>query len=110
MCFSLVLSAPSGQQNALTISFRYSPLFFLHVTGKQAPLEVRSNTGDTPLTLASYFGHVHAVEKLLAMGADAMAVDDDGHAAGEQRAGLFSGFVCGAFDVCVLTAYLRAPG
>ena len=50
---------------------------------KQAPLESRSSTGDTPLTLATYFGHAHAVEKLLATGANPSVEDDDGHAAGE---------------------------
>lgn len=67
--------------------------------GKQASLEPRSNTGDTPLTLAAYFGHVHAVEKLLAMGANAMAMDDDGHAAGEKSA--FLVYFSRSFRYCV---------
>lgn len=73
--------------------------------GKQAPLESRSNTGDTPLTLAAYFGHVHAVERLLAMGANATAMDDDGHAAGEQSAFLVA---CSCHTVHVTIP--RAPG
>lgn len=50
----------------------------------QAPLETKSCTGDSPLTLAAYFGHVEAVNELLARGANANAVDEDGQAAGEQ--------------------------
>lgn len=56
----------------------------------QAPLETRSSTGDTPLTLATHFGHAHAVEKLLAMGANPLAMDDDGHAAGKLMQHCFS--------------------
>ena len=48
----------------------------------QAPLETASCTGDTPLTLATYFGHIEAVEELLCRGANADAVDEDGQAAG----------------------------
>eukprot|EP00904_Undaria_pinnatifida_P001089 jgi/Undpi1/10981/HiC_scaffold_30.g13282.m1 len=46
-----------------------------------APLEIASCTWDTPLTLATYFGHIEAVEELLSLGANANAVDEDGQAA-----------------------------